>query len=207
MPLLQEWTDDHGATTAIWQITEPEEFFAQATGLTSDIKNDKRRIEFLAGRYLLRHIEEDIQLHHIYKDEHDKPQLLDNVLHFSLSHSFPFIAAIISPHQQCGIDIQTPHPRILTLAPKFISPLEAPFFNNNPELVTLAWTAKEAAYKWLGRRGVDFIRDLKIEQFYQQENQSIFIFNCITGQNEWKLNIKSFYNQSFCFSSATQIDN
>ena len=206
MPLLQEWTDDHGATTAIWQITEPEDFFARATGLSSNIKHPKRRIEFLAGRYLLQHIEEDIQLHHIYKDEHDKPQLPDNSLHFSLSHSSPFIAATISPHQQCGIDIQTPHPRILSLAPKFISGQEAFFFNNDPDLITLAWTAKEAAYKWLGRRGVDFIRDLKMEQFSQQENRAAFSFNCIAGQNKYKLNIQSFYNQSFYFSLAMQIE-
>lgn len=162
MPLYREWSSDPYSLAAIWEIKEPEPFFAERTGLTIDIKNEKRRLEHLAGRFLLKHLESDFPLLNIRPDEHDKPRIENNRFYFSISHSFPFVAVVVSPYVECGIDIQVWHHRMEALQHKFLSLEEQWFFDNDPQLITTAWCAKEAAYKWQGRRGVEFIDHLPI---------------------------------------------
>lgn len=170
MPLLRQWSPTTDSLAAIWQIeehTENELFFSRWRARDPE-PNDlpklpRRRLEFLAGRYLLWQLENNFPLHQIAKDEHGKPRLPDNAFHFSISHSFPYIAALISPQKSCGIDIQRWHPRIRLLAPKFLSEREMGLFAQSDELLTMAWSIKEAAYKWNGKRGIDFIRDIQIQ--------------------------------------------
>ena len=177
MPLCKEWNiGDHGLA-AIWKVEEPEAFFKERTGIEPDLKNEKRRIEHLAGRFLLKHLEEDFPLLNIGKDQHDKPRIDDNRYFFSISHSWPYIAAVIDPYNEAGIDIQTWHPNIERIQHKFLSADEQQMFHNDTKLLTLAWCAKEAAYKWNGRRGVDFIEHLPIEFFAEKsENKEITIY-------------------------------
>src|SRR4051812_28422574 len=106
MPLFKEWNVGDDGRAAIWKVEEPEAFFTERTGLTSDIKNDKRRVEYLAGRYLLRHLEAEFPLHEIKKDEHEKPRVADDAHYFSISHSRPYIAVVVDPVSEAGIDIQ-----------------------------------------------------------------------------------------------------
>jgi phosphopantetheinyl transferase (holo-ACP synthase) len=178
MPLYKEWAiGDHGLA-AIWLIEEPEAFFVTETGIHSAIRNEKRRTEHLAGRYLLQHLKEDFPILHIDKDEHDKPRIQNNEYYFSISHSWPYVAAVIDPRKEAGIDIQVWHPRITLIQHKFLSPREQGFFKDDVRLLTAAWSAKEAAYKWYGRRGVDFIADLPIQQCYGElgfTNMDIYV--------------------------------
>jgi phosphopantetheinyl transferase len=172
MPLYKEWNiGDHGLA-AIWKIDEPESFFADHTGLKPDIKNEKRRIEHMAGRYLLKHLQHDFPILAIDKDEHDKPRISDNEFYFSISHSWPYVAAVIDPGNEAGIDLQTWHPNIADIKHKFLSADEQEIFGGDEQLLILAWSAKEAAYKWNGRRAVDFIEHLPIANFFKTDGKS-----------------------------------
>jgi len=162
MPLLKQWNIGTSGTAAIWQVEEPELFFAEHTGLTTDIKNERRRTEHLASRFLLRHIMPKFPLHLITKDHTNKPYLSNQLCFFSISHSWPYIAVIIDTLHETGIDIQTYHPRITDIRHKFLSPTEQLLTGNDPQLITLAWCAKESVYKWYGNRKVDFIAHLPI---------------------------------------------
>lgn len=174
MPLFKEWSSDAYSLAAIWKIEEPESFFTERTGMTSDIKSDKRRIERIAGRFLLKYLKNDFPLLNIHSDEHDKPRVHNNDYFFSISHSWPYVAAVVSPYVECGIDIQCWHPRMEALQRKFLSEQEQQYFANDPKLITLAWSAKEAAYKWQGRRGVEFIDHLPIEKFTEKKYEYEF---------------------------------
>ncbi len=175
MALLNQWNNEDGSTTAIWKIEEPESFFIQATGLAfPDIRNEKRRIERLAGRFLLKYLQDDFPLRHIIPDAHDKPRISGNKYFFSISHSWPYVAAVVSPHTETGIDIQRWHPRMLTLQQKFLSPDEQLITRNDNKMITLAWCAKEAAYKWQGSRKVDFIGQLPITRIDRAYSADIF---------------------------------
>jgi phosphopantetheinyl transferase len=162
MPLYQEWSPNEHALAAIWHIEEPEAFFEDKTGLYPQIKHPKKRIEHLCGRYLLQQLREDFPLHHIAPDEHDKPRLPHNRYYFSISHSYPYVAAVISDKEECGIDLQVWKDNIADIAYMFLSDEEQAICQHDARLFTLAWSAKEAAYKWNGRRGAEFIRDLAI---------------------------------------------
>ncbi len=175
MPLLQKWNINNLGRAAIWKIEEAEAFFAEQTGVVSDIKNDKRRIEHLAGRFLLKHLQEDFPLHDIAPDEHDKPRLPDDEWFFSISHSYPYVAVVIDPVCEAGIDIQIPTAKIENIKHKFLSEDEQDMLSHDPALFNLAWSAKEAAYKWNGRRKVEFIEELPIA-FYGN-NSELMIYS------------------------------
>jgi phosphopantetheinyl transferase (holo-ACP synthase) len=207
MPLFKEWNIGDHALAAIWKVEEPESFFKDVTGLEVDIKSEKRRIEHLAGRFLLKHLEEDFPLWNIGKDEHDKPRVDDNKFFFSISHSWPYVAAVIDPYEEAGIDIQTWHPNIQRIQHKFLSPEEQEMFQNDPQLLTLAWCAKEAAYKWNGRRGVDFIEHLPISFFANKpENKEIIIYFKLSGMPKMIV-IENIISIDFACSYVVKADN
>jgi len=165
MPLYKEWSIDDDSLAAIWKIEEPEAFFTERTGIQPVINNEKRRMEHLAGRFLLKHLKEDFPILNIRPDKHDKPRIDNDQYYFSISHSWPYVAVVINPYEEAGIDIQTWHHRIERIQHKFLSDEEQSLFENKRELITLAWCAKEAVYKWQGRRGIDFIEQLPIVFF------------------------------------------
>lgn len=176
MPLLKEWNIGTDGRGAIWKIEEEEAFFADHTRmLLPDIKNDKRRIEHIAGRYLLQHVEAEFPIHSIGKDEHDKPRIPNDEFHFSISHSWPYVAVAVDPVYEAGIDIQTWHPRIGQIAGKFLSAEEQETMCHDNRYYTLAWCAKEAVYKWNGRRGIDFKEHLPITYFSTALEINIYI--------------------------------
>jgi phosphopantetheinyl transferase len=200
MPLYREWSSDAYSLAAIWKIEEPESFFTERTGIESDIKSEKRRMEFLAGRFLLKHLEEEFPLLNIQPDEHDKPRIDENHFYFSISHSWPYAAAVVSPYVEAGIDIQCWHPQINKIQHKFLSPEEQEFFNNDLKLVTMAWSAKEAAYKWQGRRGVEFIDHLPIRFLEKKADKyNIKIYPQLTKE-KLEITAESFIDEHFSCS-------
>ncbi len=200
MPLYREWSIEHHSLAAIWEIDEPESFFTERTGLAPDIKFEKRRMEHLAGRFLLKHLKEDFPLFNIQPDKHDKPRIDENAYFFSISHSWPYVAAVVSLTNECGIDIQTWHPSIQKIQHKFLSPEEQTLFNNDIRLLTMAWCAKEAAYKWQGRRGVEFIEHLEIISTEQLEQvYNIIVYLKLTTPTK-VLTIKNLMEQAFSCS-------
>lgn len=169
MPIFQEWTPQEHSLAAIWHIEEDEAFFLKNDAIRSatadrNIKHSKRRLEHIAGRYLLQHLKDDFPLHQVANDLHDKPRLPGNAYYFSLSHSFPYVAAVISTKEECGIDIQIWKEGIHKIAHMFLSMEEQAICDNENGQFTLAWSCKEAAYKWYGRRGIDFIANLPIKK-------------------------------------------
>ena len=204
MPLYREWSSDPFSLAAIWEITEPESFFKERTGLTVDIKSEKRRLEHLAGRFLLTYLQHDFPLLNIRPDEHDKPRLEGNRYFFSISHSYPYVAAVVSPYVECGIDVQVWHPRMQLLQHKFLSPREQQFFQNDPKLITMAWSAKEAAYKWQGRRGVEFADHLIIDEYVPHEKIYNIMFYLQLTHPKMHLETQCFLDQQFACAYVVQ---
>ncbi|MBS1781594.1 MAG: 4'-phosphopantetheinyl transferase superfamily protein [Bacteroidetes bacterium] len=209
MPLYQEWKPDEESLAAIWEIDEDEDFFVQHTQIETKIVHSKRRLEHLAGRFLLKYLKNDFPLFHIVADEHFKPRIPENACYFSISHSYPYIAATISTKNECGIDIQTWNNRIQILQKKFLNQKEQQLFENDIRLLTLAWCAKEAAYKWLGRRGIDFIDQLPISSLKQIENSSEYRL-IINTLNSNPILLEGHIHQSFasciCLPTQSNVD-
>ena len=149
---------------------------------------------------MLKHLKREFPLLNIKPDEHDKPRVDNNQFYFSISHSFPYVAAVVSPDVECGIDIQVWHARMQQLQHKFLAEKEQMFFQNDPQLITLAWCAKEAVYKWQGRRGVDFIEHLPISQVQEEANERNINFNLQLTSPQLAVTTKGFINHSFACS-------
>lgn len=163
MPLYKEWKAENGTRIAIWKIEEPEDFFEAHTGWSSDKKSDIRRLEHLASRFLLLQLLPGLDLGLIEVSHLGKPFLPEAMPRFSISHSFPFVGVAVAD-QEVGIDVQTLQDKILRLQYKFLSAEEQALCENEPARITLAWSAKEAAFKRYGLGAVDFIRHMPIRQ-------------------------------------------
>jgi phosphopantetheinyl transferase len=205
MPIFKEWSPDENSVAAIWHITELESFFTHRINLgIIPIKHPKRRIEFLVGRYLLQYLKKDFPIHDILVDENGKPKLLNDELFFSISHSFPYVACVLNVKTAVGIDIQCWHDNILAIQKKFLSSDEQFFCENDPKKITLAWTAKESAYKFQGAKGVDFIQHLPIVYWEEIEQQYNITINLSLFNPNQKVFINSTIMHDFAFSVTTK---
>ena len=56
MPLFYQHNINESTKLAIWHITEEEEFFLRSVPLKRDVSHVQKRLQHLAGRYLLREL-------------------------------------------------------------------------------------------------------------------------------------------------------
>jgi hypothetical protein len=80
---------------------------------------------------------------------------------------------------------------------KFLSPEEQAILNGDTELITLAWSAKEAAYKWQGRRGVEFIDHLPITNWYMEGGIYNITINLNLLNPDKEIPLQGFKNERF----------
>jgi len=154
---------------AIWRIEEPEDFFLEKVPLKKDVSHPYKRLQHLAGRYLLPALFEDFPLEEILIADTRKPFLESEAYHFSISHCGNYAAAIVSSRQRVGVDIERVTPRIHGIAPKFLHDDEKIFLNEwepiskiHLELTTVLWSAKEAVYKWHGLGQLEFKHHIQL---------------------------------------------
>lgn len=161
MPLFYQQHINQHTRLAVWKIEEPESFFAETVPLQNLISHPHKRLQHLAGRYLLRYLFPAFPYEEILIADTRKPYLPDEAYHFSISHCKDFAAAIVSTRERVGIDIENQHGKIEKIANKFLSEQEKQIIQRpsmaikeKPE--TLIWAAKEAMFKWYGLGKIDF---------------------------------------------------
>lgn len=151
MPLFYQHNINE-ATLAVWNITEREEFFLEKADLQKEINHPHKRLQHLAGRYLLRLLHPAFPLHLIEIADSNKPLLVDEAFHFSISHCGHFAAAIVSENKVVGIDVEMVRSKIELIKHKFLSRREQQLLpEEGAQLLTLLWSCKEAVYKWYGK--------------------------------------------------------
>lgn len=175
MPFLQKITFPN-ATIFFWKITENEsELFVEDILSTTDnqrfknIKATKQRLCFLAVRRLLQHI--GISKESLFYNENGKPFLRDNT-HISISHSYPYAMIGIS-NIEIGIDIENQRDTIEKVAYRFTNWLTTEKNSKTEKIsaLTQLWTIKEALYKVANTTGVDFKKQLLVENFSTEKQQ------------------------------------
>jgi phosphopantetheinyl transferase len=146
---------------AIWKIEETEDFFRSKVSLARPIVHPHKRLQHLAGRYLLPFLFPDFPHEEIEIADTRKPFLPGERYHFSISHCSNYAAAIVSTDKRVGADVELVTARVEKIKHKFLHPSEVRFVNSQPSseqihLLTILWSAKEAMYKWYGLGEVDF---------------------------------------------------
>lgn len=176
-------------TIGIWHITETvEELCSQFPTLAtqedfSTINIEKQQKEWLGSRALLHQLcdKEILPTSVLQKDEYGKPFLLteNQQIHISISHSFPYAVVALHKNKTIGIDIEPISDKLHKVANRVFSQDEL-LWATSAENLAFLWCAKEAMYKWYGKKGVDFRKHLMVEQREDTKIYQGLILNPIT---------------------------
>jgi phosphopantetheinyl transferase len=188
MPLFYQQDINETTRLAVWKIEEEEDFFLAKVPLQMNITHPNKRLQHLAGRYLLQYLFPDFPYDELLIADTRKPFLPNEQYHFSISHCGEHAAAIVSRSHRVGIDIEVPNERIAKIRHKFLHEEERKQFNveeateaiSNIDMLATLWCAKEAMYKWWGNGSVDFSEMLRIENVSSKEDgliDALFIHN------------------------------
>lgn len=192
MPLFYQHTINEATRLGIWEIKENEAFFLDKVPLLPEVSHPHKRLQHLAGRYLLQYLFPGFPYELIAIAGTRKPYLTNEAYHFSISHCGDFAAALVSTSNRVGIDIEQVRPLIEKVKNKFISEQEMQLVISeaasghataNSELqtpagrgqalslLTLIWSAKEALFKWFGEGAVDFRQHMQVEYIDKNEDK------------------------------------
>ena len=196
MPIFFQHQINETTRLGIWKIEETEEFFKGNVPLHREVTHPHKRLQHLAGRFLLQYLFPDFPYELIQIADTRKPFLPDEQYHFSISHCGDYAAAIVSRDKRVGIDIEIPVEKIGRIMHKFLTAKEHELFNlvagaetnntiNSYEEPTILWSAKEAVFKWYGFGGIDFRRQIQL----QKQNDGNETINCFFGITETDLTI------------------
>lgn len=189
MPIFFQHQINENTRIGIWKIEETEEFFKGNVPLHRDVTHPHKRLQHLAGRFLLQYLFPDFPFELIQIADTRKPFIPSEQYHFSISHCGDYAAAIVSRENRVGIDIEESQEKIGSILYKFLNADEHQLFNVIPfhsdllPLATLLWSAKEAVFKWYGNGGVDFRRHIKLVY----NNTAIQTMDCLFLKEEQKL--------------------
>lgn len=124
----------------------------------------KRDLERAGTRFLLKHLLKTEAYELCYTAE-NKPFLKGRSEHISISHSHDKLVIILNRQENTGIDIEQIRDKVRNIQGKFLSEAELAFAGNDPEKLITFWAAKEAMYKVYGLKELEFIKNLRVEDY------------------------------------------
>lgn len=178
MPLekLESSTD---RAWGLWHIREAEaeliDRIREFETVPSTITHEQKRLEFCVGRLLAKTLLEklSVKFEGIVKDEFGKPFFKNNSFQLSLSHSFPYVGALIHKNKSAGIDVEQIKSKLLKIAPRVLHPTELEDAGDNEIKHCIYWCAKEALIKIYGKKDLVFAENLLITPFSLQNQGNI----------------------------------
>lgn len=163
MPLFYQHNINESAKIGIWKIEEEEDFFLERISSGRPIAHSDKRVQHLAGRYLLSVLASDFPLDELRISASRRPFLPRGQYEFSISHCAGYAAAIVSQKKKIGLDIELISSKIEAIKDKFLTERELELAQDIQQL-TIFWAAKEAVYKWYGLGGVDFKEHIRLDE-------------------------------------------
>lgn len=189
MPIFFQHQINDDTRLGVWKIEETEEFFRGNVPVHRDVTHPHKRLQHLAGRFLLQYLFPDFPYEMVQIADTRKPFLPDERYHFSISHCGDYAAAIVSSRNRVGVDVEEPKQKILAIAEKFLSVNELTHFNpltsHDAEPVTVLWSAKESVFKWYGDGGVDFKEHIRL----LKQHEGTETIDCFFAKNESALSV------------------
>lgn len=141
----------------VWRVEEDENTLKELVGGDyfpglAKISNPRRRLEWLAARTLLR---EFGYTGHVMYHPTRRPFLANSRSHLSISHSFPFVAVVLSEFYLVGVDVESFARPFSEVSDKYLSTNEKKWIDlDDNRRLALIWSAKEAIYKLPGMDGL-----------------------------------------------------
>ncbi len=176
MPLLVDKPIGKSSRLALWEITETSDELLDILDCQVDPEalkvNELLKKQRISTRILLNSIEKGLSAFLTYTPE-NKPFLGKSYLGISISHSHTIAGILLCKTTETGLDIELIQDRIERIANRFMHETElksldtghgfAPLLRK--EILTVYWCAKEALYKYYGKRELDFKKQIRIDSF------------------------------------------
>lgn len=182
MPIVFEKNIDDQTKLAVWKIEETEEQLLAGLQLKdheleliATLNNGKRMLHWLSTRFLLRTMLNTSDYIDCRMDDHGKPYLVNSETQISLSHSYDYAAVIISKDKKVGVDIELIKHKIKSIKHKFLSDVELAQkqIGDNTNGLYVCWCAKEAIFKWYGKKGLEFKQHIHIKPFKLKDSGAL----------------------------------
>jgi 4'-phosphopantetheinyl transferase len=184
MPIVFDIKVDAHTELAVWKIEESHselqaglQLKKHELDIIESFKSEKRALQWLSTRLLLRTMLNTSEYIDCQMDDHGKPYLVNHDYHISLSHSYDYAAVMISrdKEKKVGVDLEMIKHKIKLVRNKFLtdSELAQKQIGENINGLYVCWCAKEAIYKWHGKKQLEFKRDIHILPFKLNDEGSL----------------------------------
>jgi phosphopantetheinyl transferase len=182
MPILEIKHINKNVSIGLWRIEENADTLLECTSLSQEervefdnIQNVKRKKEWLGARAILFSLCKEMNMKYqgTFKDEHQKPHLIDIPWYISISHSFPYACSMIHKTKPCGIDIERAKPSLFHISKRFLNNEELKTIPRDPLYLCAAWAAKEVLLKIQGRKSLSFKKNLRLTPYNLKQDGRI----------------------------------
>lgn len=196
-----------GYRYGIWHIEEsPEELSSMLPEATCPYQATNRKLEFYAVRCLADKM--GIRTADLEHRPSGEPYLKGENRFISISHTQGYAAIMLSDTlKNIGIDIERPSDRIFRVRHKFISAEEemairqyADTKEKELKALYLHWCGKEALYKAVHHKDIDFINDFQIKGLTTLCEQGIFYADYRNSRYELSYCLREEYTLVCCHS-------
>lgn len=207
MPLFFQQQLNNHTQLAIWKIEEAEPFFE--VPLQRSITHPHKRLQHLAGRYLLKYLFPLFPLELIQIADTRKPFLESELFHFSIAHCGKYAAVVVSTQNRVGVDIEMIADKVQKVQHKFVSTAEMEIVktasaNQHGQLSTvnaqliLIWSCKEALFKWYGSGELDFKEHMQLQGIKIIDNKHFEIAMRLKKTGDKLLCLRSRFFDDLC---------
>lgn len=180
MPLLRVKQLNSTSYLGLWQVEETvEQLRASLLELRPyheipTFKAETRNKEWLAARILAYTLLAELTPEPVLLEKHEtgQPYCTAQDIHVSLTHSGPWVAALVSATYRVGIDIEQKGTKVERLISKFMNEPELAAVENSLDKTHLYWSAKETLYKVYSHKKLLFKENIQLQNFdLQPEGQ------------------------------------
>lgn len=101
------------------------------------------------------------------------PFFKENVFQLSLSHSFPYVAALTDINKSVGIDLEQIKAKLIKIGPRVLNKTELLDAGFDATKHCIYWCAKEAMIKIYGKKDLVFAEHLLVNPFKLEKEGSL----------------------------------
>lgn len=172
MPLLFNKHITPNSQLALWHITEGVDGLLLLLNCRIDPLvlnvNEQLKKQRISARILVNLLCAE-PCNEIKYDGYNKPSLMNSTTKISISHAHDRVAVIINKVNETGIDIELIKSKVERIARRFMSEAELKQLDNSNRIEQLItyWCAKEALYKYYGKKELLFRENIFVEPFAQ----------------------------------------
>ncbi len=142
------------------------------------LQNSQRRREYLAWRAMLYRILGPIEIHYAPSGA---PQLPEGSGWIGVSHNRTYVALTYSATAPTAVDIESADRNFTAITSRYLTAEELAL-STHPDWRCIAWCAKECLYKLGNRRGIDLLRNIRLQQAdLDPESGEGNLLGCVNG--------------------------